>query len=219
MIMLVAVVMAAGKSKIFILVKKTWLQIINVCALSAEKRDVQVWQLCSWEDGKLIWDDGERKLRVVLSFFDHSSIGIPRNTYNLVIIFLFFNNFFAFCSLCDIFPKERDQYMRLFTREFRWLTSWSPCPLLFPKSSQHLPTPLFITTLGHIPLSHLFFFTTFKHQQIFTLSFHLSLKIKNKWYKRLTSSQSGAYICIVWVQCPFLVLMLSWMALVILGAI
>ena len=131
------------------------------------------------KDWRLVWDDGERKLRDILSFFDHSSVGFPRNTYNLVIIFLFFNNFFAFCSLCNIFPKERDQYMRLFTREFRWLTSWSPCPLLFPKSSQHLPTPLFITTLGHIPLSHLFFFTTFEHQQIFTLSFHLSLKIND----------------------------------------
>ena len=100
------------------------------------------------KDGRLVWDDGERKLRDILSFFDRSSIGFPRNTYNLVIIFLFFNNFFAFCSLCNIFPKERDQYMCLFTREFRWLTSWSPCPLLFPKSSQHLPTPLFITSLA-----------------------------------------------------------------------
>ena len=130
------------------------------------------------EDGRLVWDDGERKLRVILSFFDHSSIGIPRNTYNLVIIFLFFNNSFAFCSLCDIFPKERDQYMHLFTREFRWLASWSPHPLFFPKSSQHLLTPLFLTMLGHIPLSHLFFFITFERQQIFTLSFHLSLKMK-----------------------------------------
>ena len=130
------------------------------------------------EDGRLVWDDGERKLRDILTFFDRSSVGFPRNTYNLVIIFLFFNNFFAFCSLCDIFPKERDQYMCLFTRDSDGLHLDHNVHYFFPKSSQHLPTPLFLTMLGHIPLSHLFFFITFERQQIFTLSFHLSLKMK-----------------------------------------
>ena len=97
--------------------KNLWLQIINVCTLSAEKRGMQVWQLCSWENGRLVWDDGERMLKDILSFSDHSSISIPRNTYNFVTISLFtlfFNNFFTFCSLCGIFPKERNKYMCIY---------------------------------------------------------------------------------------------------------